>query len=107
VAAAPRGELVAAAEATRIRVWSLREPKPVAAWPLPPPSGLALAFSPDGRTLAAGHAGRTVALFDPLTGQCRAEYDFGVGPVHSLAYAPDGMTLAVAGRNGLVVVDAE
>jgi hypothetical protein len=102
------GELVAAAEGQRVRVWSLREPNPVASWPLPyQQAGVALAFSPDGRTLAAGYAGRTVALFDPLAGENRAEYDFGVGPVHSLAFAPDGMTLAVAGRAGLVVVDAE
>ena len=46
-------------------------------------------------------------LGDARTGAAGSVRDFGVGPVTALAYAPDGLTLAVAGRNGAVVVDTE
>jgi WD40 repeat protein len=106
VAASSRGELVAASDGRRLRVWNVRQPEPVTEWQAPMFPLSALAFSPDGRTLAIGDSERTVAFHDPLRGRM-AEFDFDVGPVQSLAYAPDGLTLAVAGKNGLVVVDVE
>jgi WD40 repeat protein len=110
VAASPRGELVAIGEQHRVRVWHLRTAAPVAVWRIAGQESQfvpARAFSPDGRRLAIGTEDGLVALFDPLTGRAGAAFDFGVGPVRSLAYAPDGLTLAVAGRSGLVVVDVE
>ncbi len=107
VAVAPAYEMVATYDHGPIVVWNLRDAPPVATITTAPALVTALAFAPDGRTLAAGHAGKEVSFWDPFTGGAGPERDFGVGPVTSLAYAPDGLTLAVAGRNGVVVVDTE
>jgi hypothetical protein len=64
-----------------------------------------VAFSPDGRTLAAGDRGAAVKLWDVATGTERAtlaapgEKNAAVNfveEVSALAFAPDGRTLAVA-----------
>jgi WD40 repeat protein len=110
VVTSQRGELVAATGDGKLQVWNLREPHPIAAWSVPPVptrEAFAMAFAPDGRTLAISSTNRIVTFYDPFTGQCRAEYNFGVGGINSLAFASDGLTLAVAGHLGLVVVDTE
>src|SRR5579884_897881 len=61
----------------------------------------ALAFSPDGKLLAAGSKDCTVQLLDPSTGELRSRLPEVGKPinapfseVHSLAFTPDGKTLA-------------
>lgn len=107
VAAAPRGERVATTDGTTATVWSLRAADPLARVRTPHGAVSALAFAPDGRTLAVGHDGGVTAFVDAASGAVQAERDFGVGGVRALAYAPDGLTLAVAGWKGAVVVDTE
>ena len=55
----------------------------------------ALAFSPDGRVLAAGDYGRAVGFWDATTGRPVGAPLVQRGIVFSLAYSPDGKTLAV------------
>jgi WD40 repeat protein len=66
----------------------------------------ALAASPDGRAVIAGGSPSAVEVYDATTGARRVAYDFGVGGVHAVAFAPDGLTFAVAGSDGLAVCDA-
>jgi WD40 repeat protein len=66
----------------------------------------AVAVSPDGRAVIAGGSPKAVEVYDAATGAKWAAYDFGVGSVHAVAFAPDGLTFAVAGYDGLVVCDA-
>ena len=60
-----------------------------------------LAFSPDGQTLASGHAGIAL-LWDVATGTQRTALRAHKFAVTAILYLPDGQTLATAGWDGTV-----
>jgi WD40 repeat protein len=60
-----------------------------------------VAFSPDGRTLAAGDGNGNVYL-RPATGSGKTVTLDEGSPVYAVAFSPDGDTLAVAGKGGLI-----
>lgn len=64
----------------------------------------AVAFSPDGRMLATGGRNEAVALYDSSNGKLLyvKQYD---SDVLSLAFSPDGQTLAVA-TSGIYLLDS-
>jgi WD40 repeat protein len=64
----------------------------------------AVAFSPDGHTLATGSWDQTVRLWVVATGREQACFQWPIGKVYSLAFAPDGLRLAAGGDQGTVVV---
>lgn len=65
-----------------------------------------LAFTPDGQGLLSASADRTARLWDVPTGRQRAAWSWELGPLHSVACAPDGLTAAAGGeKSGLVVWD--
>jgi WD40 repeat protein len=59
--------------------------------------GLAVDFSPDGRTLASGGVGAPVHLWDVETGSLIRELKQNVGGVQTLDFSPDGSILAMSG----------
>ena len=55
---------------------------------------VAVAFSPNGKTLVSGSFDRTVRLWDAATGETCATLKGHEGIVYAVAFSPDGKTLA-------------
>lgn len=63
----------------------------------------ALAFSPDGKTLASGSDVATVQLWDAASGKKTGTFQgYGKSRVHALAFNPDGKTLASGSGDGTI-----
>jgi WD40 repeat protein len=62
----------------------------------------ALAFSPDGRSLASAGADRCIKIWDPTTGKQRATLSDHIGWVKSIVFSPDGAWLAYSGNDATV-----
>src|SRR5262245_5091841 len=103
----PDGRLVACAHGEvpdggfgGVRLWKLDGPSPAVL--LDVPEGVyknALAFRPNGRQLAIGHADKSVSVYDLATGERVRRLAEGSTAVH-LAFHPRDNRLALARRNG-------
>ena len=76
----------------------------------PSPIFSSVAFSPDGKTLAAGtwitplESPDDIYLFDVATGQERARWEGHTSCIETVAFSPDGKLLATGGGDKIVRV---
>ena len=64
-----------------------------------------LAFSPDGRTLAAVTGGGAATIWDLASRSLRHELTFGGGLYVGVGFSPDGITVATSGNAGVELWD--
>jgi WD40 repeat protein len=103
LAIAPSGFVAATAGADGVRVWSvpggqqffvLKQPTPVTA----------LAYSPNGETMAIGHADGRIHLWNSLKRLDGPQLTGPSSSVEQMAFSADGALLAVASRDGQLVL---
>ena len=87
------GKTIASGHATATYLWEGPSLQSLGRFP---GQGLALAFTPDGRSLAVGRRDHTVQLIDVAGRQALAVLPGYTRPVACLAFSPDGQTLASA-----------
>src|SRR5262249_24996094 len=99
---APDGRSVATAAGDRVGLWDPLTGT-IRSWLLGHRATVfGLAFAPDGR-LFTGSCDGTVCIWDG-EGNGQACFDWGVGPIQSVAVAPDGLTAAVGVARGDIVI---
>ena len=104
IALAPDGSAVAVAQDWVVRLIDLERKQDRAVLKSHKGIASAVAFRPDGSTVATGSWDQTVRLWDAATGRERAVFQWPIGKVFSLAYSPDGLRLAAGGDRGAVVI---
>jgi RNA polymerase sigma factor (sigma-70 family) len=108
LAFAADGRLILAGADGRARAWSAllaRTQQAGVSFPGHGQPGWAVAFAPDGRTLAAVHGGEsgTLDLWDLVTKKSRASVKTAKG-LRSVAFSPDGKLLATGGFDNTVQI---
>lgn len=98
------GRLLAAVSGPVLRVYDLTAGAEVAALQVGTLHFMTAAFTPDGRSLATVSKDRTVRFFEVATWAAARTYDWDVGPLLDLTFAPDGLTAAVASDSGQVLL---
>ena len=93
----PLGHRLAVSGGSAVEFWSLKHRTKIRVFRGQDYDVWSLAFSPDGRLLAAGSEDGKMILWDTKTGKSLASWNGHQGAVTTLAFSPDGSALASAG----------
>ena len=98
------GRLLQVADDAAVSTWNLTDGAKITALPLAGVSGgTAVAFSPDGTTLATGDANGNIRLWNTATRQeTGVPMSSDTQPVDAVAFSPDGTLVAAASSDGNV-----
>ena len=94
--------LASGGEDRTIRIWDLDSGRHVQL-PEQPEAVQAVAFSPDGKTLASAQ-GLSVKIWDASDGRPLGEVQGQVAMARDLAFSPDNRTFVSAGNNGVITL---
>ncbi len=104
VAITADGWMLAAAVRNRVIVWDVKSGKEVARYSNHKRAVNALAMHPERPVLVSGGNEELVFVYDLGSRQKPKALDWKIGPIGTLAFAPDGLRCAAAGYSGKVVV---
>ncbi len=83
-----------------VRIWDVATGRPLATLEGHTDRVRAVAFAPDGKSLATASSDGTVRLWDVASWRERSVLKGHADSVHAVAFSPDGKTLASAGNDG-------
>lgn len=103
---APRGEynFVGGDHNPDVRVWDLRTGRLLFKLPGPADGNWSVAWSPDGRLIAAGGEDAVARVYELAGRGLRREFRGHAGPVSAVAFAPDGRRLLSGGSDSTTLV---
>jgi WD40 repeat protein len=99
LAVAPDGQSAALSKAMNLELWNLKTGELLQSLDGHESSITALAFAPDGQTLASADSGGTIKVWDLADGRPKLSFPGDAGGILALAFSPDSTTLASAGTD--------
>jgi WD40 repeat protein len=99
LAVAPDGQSVALSKAMNLELWNLKTGELLQSLDGHENSITALAFAPDGKTLASADSGGTIKVWDLADGRPKLSFPGDAGGILALAFSPDSTSLASAGTD--------
>jgi WD40 repeat protein len=103
IAFSPNSTEVAILTWNKVLFWDGAAPE-ADRWSLDAGGLSALAWTPDGQSVALGCRDGTVRFRNRTDGRETHAFAWEIGPVSALAFAPDGMTCAAGSENGRIIV---